>query len=49
MSARFVLWLIAVAARSKAPALLNQLFGLLVGWAAFADDISSSGRMVTEK
>jgi len=27
MSARFVLWLIALAARSKAPAVLNELFG----------------------
>jgi hypothetical protein len=44
MSARFILWLIAVAARSKAPAVLNQF-----GWGTFADDISSSGRMVTKK
>jgi len=46
MSARFVLWLIALPARSEAPAVLNQLFG----WGStFADAISSSGRMVTEK
>ena len=45
MSPRFVLWLIALAAQSKAPPVLNQLFG----WGTFTDPISSSGRMVTEK
>lgn len=43
MSGRFVLWLIAVAAPSKARAVWNQLVG------TFADLISSSCRMVTEK